>query len=48
MTKLGRPLTNSASTVNIIEPGTEWGDRLNQIDFRFSKILDAAEGAYSI
>ena len=26
-------------TVNVAEPGATWGDRLNQIDLRFSKIL---------
>ena len=40
MTNLSRPLTNSASTVNVIDPGTMWGDRLNQIDLRFSKIFN--------
>jgi hypothetical protein len=26
-------------TVNLIEPGTMYGDRLNQLDFRVAKIL---------
>ena len=26
-------------TVNLIEPGTLYGDRVNEIDFRFAKIL---------
>ena len=38
---LGRPLSNSAPnvTVNLIEPGTYYGDRVNEIDIRFAKIL---------
>ena len=44
LTTLGRPLTNSASVLNLLEPGTEWGDRLNQIDLRFSKILALPKG----
>lgn len=38
---LGRNLSNSApsATVNLIEPGTLYGDRLNEIDLRFAKIL---------
>ena len=37
---LGR-LSNNAptATVNLIEPGTLYGDRLNEVDFRFAKIL---------
>jgi len=26
-------------TVNLIEPGTKYGDRINQLDFRVAKIL---------
>jgi hypothetical protein len=38
---LGRPLSNNAPnvTVNLIEPGTKYGDRVNEIDMRFGKIL---------
>jgi Carboxypeptidase regulatory-like domain len=38
---LGRPLSNSAPnvTVNLIEPGKLYGDRINEVDFRFAKIL---------
>jgi hypothetical protein len=44
LTTLGRPLINAASTLNLIEPGTQWGDRLNQVDFRFSKIVRLPHG----
>ena len=38
---LGRSLAGSAPnvTVNLIEPGSQYGDRVNQLDFRIAKIL---------
>jgi hypothetical protein len=39
--QLGRALSNQATstTVNLIEPGTLYGDRVNEVDLRFAKIL---------
>jgi hypothetical protein len=38
---LGRPLSNNAPnvTVNLIQPGTLYGDRVNEFDIRLAKIL---------
>jgi hypothetical protein len=39
-TTLGRPFTNAANlTLNMVEPGTMYGERLNQLDFRVAKLL---------
>jgi hypothetical protein len=38
---LGRPSTQGAQTINIIPPGTQYGDRFNQLDLRFTKAFKA-------
>ena len=47
---LGRPLSGNQTTaqVNLIEPGTEYGDRSNQVDLRFGKIFRFAGARTSV
>lgn len=39
---LGRPFTAGSATLGLVAPQTVWGDRLNQFDLRFTKILKTA------
>jgi hypothetical protein len=41
---LGRPFSGGVATVNLIEPGTMYGDRLYQLDLRFTKIFNLGTG----
>ena len=44
---LGRPLAsgpNGTATIPLIAPGTMYGDRLNQLDFRAAKSLALGQG----
>jgi carboxypeptidase family protein/TonB-dependent receptor-like protein len=43
-TTLGRALTQNTATVNFIAPGTQYGDRLNQVDVRFAKSVPLRNG----
>lgn len=45
MASLGRPLTTGNATVPLIEPGTMYAGRLNQVDFRLSKNIALGGGA---
>jgi hypothetical protein len=43
-TTLSRPFTLGQATVNLVEPGSQYGDRLNQIDLRVTKIVNVGKG----
>jgi hypothetical protein len=43
-TTLNRPLTQGTTTVNFIAPGTQYGDRLNQLDVRLGKTVPLPRG----
>jgi hypothetical protein len=47
-TTLTRPFTNGQANVNVIQPGTQWGDRLNQIDLRLTKVLNVGKGKFDL
>jgi hypothetical protein len=44
LTTLSRPFTLAQQNVNLIYPGTLYGDRLNQIDLRLTKIVNVGRG----
>jgi hypothetical protein len=41
---LNRPLTLASTSLNVVEPGTAYGDRLNQVDLRFTKVISVGPG----
>jgi hypothetical protein len=41
---LARTPTATSITVNVVEPGTSYGDRLNQLDLRIAKMLNFGGG----
>jgi len=43
-TTLGRPFTLAQQNVNLLVPGSLYGDRLNQFDIRFTKVLSLGLG----
>jgi hypothetical protein len=48
-TTLNRAFTNAANlTLNLVEPGTLYGERLNQLDFRVAKLLRSGRARTAI
>jgi hypothetical protein len=47
-TTLGRPFTLGQANVNVVQPGSFYGDRLNQVDLRFAKILKVGRGTIDL
>jgi hypothetical protein len=45
---LGRPFTFAQATVNVVEPGSLYGDRLNQFDLRFTKVVKVGVGSLDV
>jgi hypothetical protein len=43
-TTLGRPFTSAATTLAMMKPQTDYGDRLNQFDIRFTKVVGVGHG----
>jgi hypothetical protein len=43
-TTLARNFTLAQATVNVVHPGTFYGDRVNQFDLRFTKVVPVGKG----
>jgi hypothetical protein len=43
-TTLGRPFTSAATTLGLIQPQAVFGDRLNEFDLRFTKVVNVHRG----
>jgi hypothetical protein len=47
-TTLGRPFTSAATTLSLLKPQDVFGDRLNQFDLRFTKVLPVGRGSLDL
>ena len=45
LASLGRPLTAGSVSINVVEPGSFYGKRMTQFDFRVTKILNLGGGS---
>lgn len=45
---LGRPFTLAQVTNNVVAPGSMYGDRLNQFDLRFTKVVKVGVGSLDV
>ena len=48
LTTLGRNFTLNQANVQLITPGSAYGDRLNQVDLRFTKIVHVGRGSLDL
>ena len=48
VTGIDRPLTGGGRSIHLIPPGTEYGERVNQMDLRFSKNLNVGGGRVQV
>jgi len=48
LTTLPRNFTLAQANVQLITPGAAYGDRLNQIDLRFTKVVRVGRGSFDV
>jgi len=48
VTGIDRPLTGGGRSIHLIPPGTEYGERVNQMDLRLSKNLNVGRGRVQV